>query len=839
MAVPSFWLSASSDETTSTRRNGQNRSKTAATDDDEQPVVRLNFVSAPWQQVLQHVADETDSTLVIHDLPEGRYSRRDIRRHTRTEAVQILNQHLEPLGYRILETNEFLTVIEIQRARLEYPRHAVQTADSQHPTESTDTEDVQVQEPAHHQDVGRTRLSAEPEPSRKHRRPIRAAGFEATDSEPDSANASPANDDGAADTQSADSNAVERVTVNPNRPVTDIAKQVYAAFGERAELVPTDAGQLPAFRVYREITTDAGESQREIWFILEMDSAVNELYVHAPPETAAGVGALLRKLDAIPPRDGEIVRLVPEAEQATALAQQLNAQLAVLRSRRRTAPEDNPFLLAQADEPRDDAATQPSEPSVVAGDIEPPPGEAPEVLGNLRGDVSVDALADLDLLILRGNERDIDAVMAVIAKIEEMAIGATPGIELFFLQNVDSEALAALLNDVYTRLTTLSTGTAASARQSRAVNVVAVGSPNAVLILAPQNTIDSVLDLAEQLDQPQSPGTEVEVFFLRNAVATQVVTLLEGFYEERPGLGTNIRVVADARTNSVIVNASPKELAEVTQLVREIDNKQSRATAQVRVVPLKNALADDLTEFLNSVIQGVVSPAQTGTGQQLAAAAGGGANQALRDAKSMVLEFLTSDGAAQKIVRSGVLSDIRISGDVRSNTLTVTAPEASMPLILELITVLDQPTSAFADIKAFTLTRADAVMAAELLTSLFPETEEGQPGVQLAGADGFGSALIPLRVSVDTRTNTVVAVGSPEVLRMVEAILFRIDQDASRNRRIEVLRLRNSPVEDVALAINQFLQSQRELLQIDPDRISTSEILEQEVIVTAEPISNN
>ncbi|MBL8848952.1 MAG: hypothetical protein JNG89_04680, partial [Planctomycetaceae bacterium] len=503
---------------------------------------------------------------------------------------------------------------------------------------------------------------------------------------------------------------------------------------------------------------------------------------------------------------------------------------AELRRRQRAQSNGNPFAAAQLDP----ETALPAEPIGEPGD-EP----APEVLGNLRGDVSVDALADLDLLILRGNERDIDAVMAVIAKIEEMAIGATPGIALHFLNHVDSEALAALLNDVYTRLTTLSTGTAASARQSRAVNVVAVGSPNAILVLAPQNTLEAVLDLAEQLDQAQPPGTEVEVFFLRNAVASQVVTLLEGFYDERPGLGTNVRVIADSRTNSVVVNASPKELLEVTKLIREIDSKQSRATAQVRVVPLKNALADELTEFLNNVIQGAINPAQAGAGQQAIAGGAGGTNQALRDAKSMVLEFLTNDGVAQRIVRSGVLSDIRVTGDVRSNSLTVTAPEASMPLLLELIAVLDQPTSAIADIKAFTLTRADATSAAELLQSLFPVTEEGQPGTQLAGAEGFGSALVPLRVSVDARTNTVVVVGSPEILQMVEAILFRIDQDASRNRKIEVLRLKNSPVDDVALAINQFLQSQRELLQIDPTRVSTSEILEQEVIVTPEPISNN
>lgn len=799
----------------------------------ELPIVRLNFVSTPWPQVLQHLADETRSTLVMHDVPEGRYSRRDLRRHTRTQAVQILNQQLEPLGYRILEKDSFLTVIQIQRARLEYPRHTVQSATTAEVPAAGDGA-IDATPAADDHDVGRASTAASGLLPRLDARPIQRSGYQADEpASPLPAVPPPAPAAATDSDNDAVNSEVERVTVTPQRPVTEVARQLYSAFGDRAELVATTGGQLPAFRVHRESRTAGGETARELWFCLEMDSGANELHVLAPAKTAAGVAALIRKFDAAPPRAGETVRLVPEAEQAAAVAQQLNSELAALRRRQRTAAPDNPFLAAQADEPADGPAP-PSDPIAPATD-----GPAPDVLGNLRGDVSVDALADLDLLILRGNERDIEAVMAVIAKIEQMAIGATPGIALHFLNNVDSEALAALLNDVYTRLTTLSTGTAASARQSRAVNVVAVGSPNAILVLAPQNTIDSVLELAEQLDQPQPPGTEVEVFFLKNAVASQVVTLLEGFYEERPGLGTNVRVVADARTNSVIVNASPKELAEVTKLVREIDTKQSRATAQVRVVPLSNALADELADYLNQVIQGVVNPPQQGAGQQLAAVAGAGGNQALRDAKSMVLEFLTTDGAAQRIIRSGALSDIRITGDVRSNSLTVTAPESSMPLLLELIAVLDEPTSAIADIKAFTLTRADAESAAELLQSLFPETEEGQPGTQLAGAQGFGSALIPLRVSVDTRTNTVVAIGSPEVLEMVEALLFRIDQDASKNRRVEVLRLRNSPAEDVALSINQFLQSQRELLQIDPSRISTSEILEQEVIVTPEPISNN
>lgn len=818
--------SARSDEPAWPRRARPERRTTSRAQDPEVRVVRLNYVSATWDQVLEHLAQATNSTLVLHDVPPGRYSRRDFRQYSRSDAVQILNQELEPLGYRILEKDRYLTVIEIQRARVEYPRAVFgagrePTAEPPVPRSAAPPEfdPNRLTPPA---TASRPRAVDSPFVPRPARQPIQPVGHEQP--EP---------------LQTADSAAteeIELVSVTTRRPAVEVAQQLYAAFDDRVELLDTEPTELPAFRVHRKPLAERPRGGDTPWFILEMDSASNELHVHAPSRIAESVAALIRKLDAAPPRAGETVRLVPDAEQAAAVARDLHQQLAELRRGvpRGTAAAANPFVVAQADS--QPPAGRAAQPPTAAEPAEP--GTPADVLGNLRGDVSVEALQDLDLLILRGNERDIEAVMEVIRLIEQMAVGATPGIELFFLQNVDSEALAALLNDVFTRLTTLSTGTAASARQTRAVNVVAVGKPNAILVLAPQSMLDYVLELAEQLDQPVAPGTEVEVFFLRDAVATQVQTLLEQFYQQRPGLGTQIRVIADARTNSIIVNASPTELAEVTRLVRQIDRQQGRATAQVRVVPLKNALAGELAEFLNSVIQGVLNPAQVGVGQQVGAIAAAG-NQALRDSRSVVLEFLTTDGAAQRIIRSGILSDIRITGDVRTNSLTIAAPEASMRLLLELVAVLDQPPSAYADIKVFPLQRADATAAAQLLQTLFPEGQEGQPGVLLAGAEGFGSALVPLRVSVDPRTNSIVAVGSPDVLGMVEALLFKIDAAEARNRRTEVLRLRNSPATDVGNAINIFLQSQRELLQIDPTRISTSEILEQEIIVTPEPISNS
>ncbi len=69
------------------------------------------------------MAKATGSQLVIMDEPPGRFTRQDWSgTYSRTEAVQILNRELEPLGYRLLEKNQFLTVIHVQRQRMEYQR---------------------------------------------------------------------------------------------------------------------------------------------------------------------------------------------------------------------------------------------------------------------------------------------------------------------------------------------------------------------------------------------------------------------------------------------------------------------------------------------------------------------------------------------------------------------------------------------------------------------------------------------------------------------------------------------------------------------------------------------
>jgi len=128
-----------------------------------------------------------------------------------------------------------------------------------------------------------------------------------------------------------------------------------------------------------------------------------------------------------------------------------------------------------------------------------------------------------------------------------------------------------------------------------------------------------------------------------------------------------------------------------------------------------------------------------------------------------------------------------------------------------------------------------------MLNELFGQDGQqgNQQGPALQSASGE-SSLVPLRFSTDSRTNSIIATGSIADLAVVEAILLRLDEEDQTGRRNQVYRLQNAPAQEVATAISQFLQNQRDLQQqIAPDTISPYAQIEREVIVVPELVSNS
>lgn len=453
--------------------------------------------------------------------------------------------------------------------------------------------------------------------------------------------------------------------------------------------------------------------------------------------------------------------------------------------------------------------------------VSPAPLEATELDNVPLGPVQIEFVDGLDVIIVRGTPRDVERVTRIIAEIERLSVQTQPEVRVYQLRHVNSEALAELLVPLYDQVL--------QPRQGR-VSLTSLVKPNALLLIGRPDSVQSVVTLIEQLDQPVPPATQVIVFQLKHVAATAAEQTIQQFYEERGGLGTRIRIVSDVRSNALIVQASPRDISEISELIQNIDVARGKAVNEVRVFRLTNSLAQDLAEVLQNAIQN--QPATTpGSTQQTP---GTGQTQQNRST-TLMLKILDSE--SRKILQSGIFSDVRVTADIRANAIVVTGPPENMKLIGELIRQLDQLPSAEAQIKVFTIVNGDALGLVEVLEDLFGQgTSGGQFGQQQNNRD---TSLIPLRFSVDQRTNSAIVSGAISDLEVVEAILLRLDESDIRDRRNTVYRLNNAPANDVANAINEFLRSQRQVEQLAPETISPFEQIEREVIVVPEPVNNS
>ncbi|MBM4005619.1 MAG: hypothetical protein FJ295_20410 [Planctomycetes bacterium] len=454
---------------------------------------------------------------------------------------------------------------------------------------------------------------------------------------------------------------------------------------------------------------------------------------------------------------------------------------------------DDPVNVLPADNP-------PPNPAADADDPERDPNKN---AGKAQFEgVELELLPDLDAVILRGRDQELRQLADIIRQLEELSRETQPAIQVVELRFTSAQRVSTIIQQTQANLI----GT----RQGRAT-VTNLGTPNALLVIGWGEAVRALVELIEKLDQPIESGMQFDVVQLRHATAAAVQQTLQGFYNGRQGLGPSIQSTADARTNSIVVHAAPRDMTEVRRLVERLDVPQAEAIQRARVFPIQHSLAADIAQMLQQATQ----PPATG-------------------GRSAALELMLENG--DPIVASGILENTQITVNARNNSLIITAPPANFPLLENLIRQLDTP-GLIAKIKIFPIQHGDASTLIETLRSLIPSQAGASAGPQLSSAPGE-SSLAPLRFTVDARSNSLIATGSEGDLRIVEALIVRLDENDSMQRRSTVYQLKNSAAVDVALTINEFLRTNRLVESAGPGRSSPFQQLEKEVVVVPEPVAN-
>ena len=629
-------------------------------------------------------------------------------------------------------------------------------------------------------------------------------------------------------------------------------------------------GKTAAFGTSRggETTTVRLPAGNHSEVLLVVDHQRDTVTIDAPQDTIDSWRRVVQTIDAPPPGHDEQVGVVP-FERADPLKIRRAIQLIHTAAKNPAMPRRP--LAVQGHGRREhigqfvsmifqpDGQPRGGQPPPPAGG-QPQPGGAPEVAvegapggpgtdvaGAISriGNVQIEFVQGLDILIIRGNKRDVELVKEIIKQIEELSVQTQPEVEIYYLQHVDGQQMTELINQIYATV---------FVSQSQ-VTLTPLIKPNAVLVIGRKEAIAPVIELIRRLDQPVAPDTQLKVFPLKYLPAVDAERTIRGLFTQRPGyapdprtgLGTRVLVLADFRSNSLIVQASPRDLAEVAALLVQLDKEDTPATNEVRVFKLKNSLAEELAPVLQEAITGEVQGQQRQQIQQQFQGQQGGntgtPTPASNAPRSAGVQLLMIDAEGKKIIQSGILSDFRVSADARNNQLIVTGPPKSMELMEELIRQLDTLPGAEAQVKVFTIVNGDATQLATMLQTLFGLQTGGQAGQLPFGAQsvtGSGeTSLVPLRFAVDTRTNSIIASGSAGDLAVVYRILVYLDEGGIRRRELKVYRLKNTSAEAVAGALNTFLQGQTQLQQAQGQLISALEALEERVIVVDEPVTNS
>lgn len=437
---------------------------------------------------------------------------------------------------------------------------------------------------------------------------------------------------------------------------------------------------------------------------------------------------------------------------------------------------------------------------------------------SILGPVQIEFVEGLDVIVLRGDREDVERVTRIVDQIEALSAETTPEIKVLRLAHVDADSLARLLTTVYDRALGPRVGD---------LSVTGLAKPNALLLVGRPENVKLAAGLVEQLDQPVEPSYRFEAYPLKHAAATDVKELVDQYFEQQAAttndqgaslLRSRAFVVADYRSNALIVSAAPRDQEEVRALVRQVDAARGEAVDEVRVFPLRNSRAEDLAEVLTSAINPPSDEADPNAAPRAAA-----------------LRLRGDAAGGVPPLESGVLTGVRVAPDAQANALVVTAPADSMALVAALVERLDRSPDAAAELKVFAVANGDAEALAEMLRSLFGADEEDTDE-----AGGYGArGLSPLTVTTDPRTNSILAAGTAEDLAVVEAVLLRLDDAEVRSRQTNVFRLKNADAAVVAQVLNEWLENERAAEEDSEVAYSPRELIEREVVVVAEQATNS
>ena len=199
----------------------------------------------------------------------------------------------------------------------------------------------------------------------------------------------------------------------------------------------------------------------------------------------------------------------------------------------------------------------------------------------------------------------------------------------------------------------------------QSAHLAAHPASNALIVADRPQNIERMMRLIRRMD---TAGTaEIEVIALENASADEVVRMLSSLNQAAQAAGGTppVQVIADTRTNSVLLSGASQSRLQYKALIAHLDTPSAQG-GNTQVIYLNYADAMDLASKLQ---------AQFGT----AGGSGGGAARP------------PAAGGAAAAAEGGATGPVTIWADAGTNALVINAPERVRQDMLSVIKQIDIP----------------------------------------------------------------------------------------------------------------------------------------------------
>ncbi|MEI8235116.1 MAG: secretin N-terminal domain-containing protein [Verrucomicrobiota bacterium] len=327
---------------------------------------------------------------------------------------------------------------------------------------------------------------------------------------------------------------------------------------------------------------------------------------------------------------------------------------------------------------------------------------------------------------------------------------------------------------------------------------------------------------AQKLDIPVMTGSDPSQIPHKDGMVTQILPvryvdatkLVENL---RPLLSPDATLNANEASNTLLLADTQTNIRRIAQIISALDTSISSISA-IRVFPLQYADSKSLATVLTQLFATDASASANNAGGR--GGRGGGLPPWMAAMGGNNGDNNVTKGAAQQAATRVVA----VSDD-QSNSVVVSAPEAAMATITDIIRRIDTNIADVTETRIFRLEHADATETANVLNSLYSDN-----GVtNSTGANGANGAnrrpqtptnatnsnrsersILQARVVAvaDPRTNSLLVSASRDSMAQIAVTVGRLDSGDSKKQQVYIHTLDNADPDNVATILRGMFSSQ-------------------------------